>query len=190
MKPHSESAEHAEAAQQPITGNGDAQDTQPIEVSEEAAEIVKQLQAELDEAVEARKRALADFRNYQRRALESEQRALESGAARVVRALMPVIDNFDLMLKQKSHQMTVEQLMSAVQIVRDELNKTLQNQGVVRIEPARGEPFDPHKHEAVMRQPADDLPPNSIVATMQPGFALRDQVLRPAKVSISPSAEE
>lgn len=161
----------------------------PIEVSEEAAALVKQLQAELDEAVEARKRALADFRNYQRRALESEQRALESGAARVIRALLPVMDNFDLTLAQKADQMNVEQLMGAVKIVRAELNKVMQTQGVQRIEPARGEAFDPHRHEAVMRQPAEDLPPHSVVATMQPGYALGEVVLRPAKVSVSPSAE-
>jgi molecular chaperone GrpE len=167
-----------------------AAQTQQIEISDEAAEIVRQLQAELDEAVEARKRALADFRNYQRRALESEQKALEAGTARAVRALLPVIDNFDLILAQKPDQMTTEQLLKGVQIVRSELSKALQTQGVRRIEPARGEPFDPHQHEAVMRQPADDLEPNSVVATMQSGFALGDLVLRPAKVSVSPGSEE
>jgi molecular chaperone GrpE len=101
-----------------------------------------------------------------------------------------VIDNFDLMLKQKADQMTIEQLIGAVKIVYDEFNKSLQNQGVQRIEPARGEAFDPHKHEAVMRQPAEDLPPNSVVMTLQTGFTHNDQVLRPAKVAISPSGEE
>lgn len=177
------------AAASDTTGDG-ASEPQQVELSEEAADIVRQLQAELDEAVEARKRALADFRNYQRRALESEQRALESGAARVVRALLPIVDNFDLTLAHKADRMTTEQLLSAVRMVRDELNKALQSQGVQRIEPARGEPFDPHRHEAVMRQPADDVEPNSVVATMQPGYSHGDFVLRPAKVSISPGAEE
>ena len=177
------------AAASDTTGDG-ASEPQQVELSEEAADIVRQLQAELDEAVEARKRALADFRNYQRRALESEQRALESGAARVVRALLPIVDNFDLTLAHKADRMTTEQLLSAVRMVRDELNKALQSQGVQRIEPARGEPFDPHRHEAVMRPPADDVEPNSVVATRHPGYSHGDFVLRPAKVSISPGAEE
>jgi molecular chaperone GrpE len=87
-------------------------------------------------------------------------------------------------------QMTLAQLASAVRIVRDEFNKVLQNQGVERIEPARGEPFDPHRHEAVMRQAADDVEPNSVVQTLQTGYAMGDLVLRPAKVAVSPSAEE
>lgn len=167
-----------------------ATDMHEIEMSDEAAEIVKQLQAELDEAVEARKRALADFRNYQRRAIESEHKALEAGVARVIRALLPVMDNFDLTLAQKPEQLSVQQLLSAVRMVRAELSKAMQSQGAKRIEPARGEPFDPHQHEAVMRQPADDVEPNSVVAVMQPGYALGDLVLRPAKVSIAPSSEE
>ena len=72
------------AAAQGPKPSDDGADT--IEVSEAAAGLVKQLQAELDEAVEARKRTLADFKNYQRRAMESEQKAGASGAARVVRA--------------------------------------------------------------------------------------------------------
>jgi molecular chaperone GrpE len=183
-EPHGDGNDDAASARDVST------DMQDIELSEEAAEIVKQLQAELDEAVEARKRALADFRNYQRRALESEQRALDAGTARVIRALMPVMDNFDLTLAQNPERMNVQQLINAVHMVRSELNKAMQTQGVQRIEPTRGEPFDPHRHEAVMRQPADDVEPNSVVAVMQPGYALGDLVLRPAKVSVAPSAEE
>ena len=161
-----------------------------IELSPEAAELVKQLQSERDEAVEGRLRALADFRNYQRRAGENEQRATQSGAVRMVKAILPVLDHFDLALNQKMDQMSLQQLTSAVRIVRDEFNKVLQTQGVERIEPARGEAFDPHRHEAVMRQKADDVDPNSVVQTLQTGYAMGDLVLRPAKVAVSPSAEE
>ena len=54
---------------------------------ETPGEAVEQLRAELDEAVEARRRALADFANYQRRAAESERQAVRTGAAAVVRSL-------------------------------------------------------------------------------------------------------
>jgi molecular chaperone GrpE len=168
----------------------DQTQVQEIEMSVEAADLVKQLQSELDEAVEARKRALADFRNYQRRAAESEQRALQTGSTRVVRSILPVLDHFDLALMQKADQMTVEQLLNAVEIVRDEFNKALASQGVERIEPAQGEPFDPHRHEAVMRQPLAGAAPNTIVSTLQAGYAMGDLVLRPAKVSVAPGSEE
>jgi molecular chaperone GrpE len=152
-----------------------------------ADDLVRQLQGELDEAIEARKRALADFKNYQRRALENEQRAGAMAAARVVKAIMPVLDHFDLALGQKPEQMTAENLLQAVRIVRDEFNRALASQGVERIEPKPGEPFDPHRHEAVMQQPAKGAAPNTIVATLQAGHALGEMVLRPAKVSVAAS---
>ena len=170
--------------------SGEPAEVQQIECSEEAAQLVRQLQSELDEAVEARKRALADFRNYQRRAAESEERALHSGTARVVKAILPALDHFDLALMQNPKQMTIEQLLDAVKIVRDELNKALASQGVERIEPKTGEPFDPHRHEAVMRQPTPGAEPNSVVSTLQAGYALGDLVLRPAKVAVAPGSEE
>lgn len=164
--------------------------TQEIELSEAAAELVQQLQAERDEAVEGRLRALADFRNYQRRAVENEQRALESGAMRVVKALLPALDHFDLTLSQSPDQMNTEQLMAAVRMVYDELNKALRSQGVERIEPAPGEQFDPNRHEAVMRQSAPDLAPNAVVTVFQAGYTMGEMVLRPAKVAVSPSSED
>ncbi len=186
IKSHHDSSENPSPA---ADENGEGE-VKEIEVSDEAAEYVRQLQAQRDEAVDGRLRALADFKNYQRRALENEQRAHRAGEIRMVRAILPVLDNFDLTLTQKPDQMTVQQLLGAVRIVRDELNKALQAQGVQRIEPAAGEAFDPHRHEAVLRQPAENLPPDSVVATLQTGYAVGDQVLRPAKVSVSPGAEQ
>jgi molecular chaperone GrpE len=150
-----------------------------------ADDLVRQLQAELDEAVEARKRALADFKNYQRRATENEQRAGAMATARAVRSLLPVLDHFDLALNQKPEQMTVENLLQAVRIVRDEFNRVLTTLGVERIEPKAGDVFDPHRHEAVMRQHVKGAQPNTVVSTMQSGFALGDMVLRPAKVAVA-----
>jgi molecular chaperone GrpE len=180
----------------PSADDDDAGDNGPlgnaveIDLSPAAASLVKQLQTERDEAIEGRLRALADFRNYQRRAMENEQRASQSGGARVVRAILPALDHFDLSLSQNPDQMSTRQLLEAVRIVRDEFAKALASAGVERIEPTRGLSFDPNRHEALMRQPADDLPGNAVVNTMQAGYAMGDVVLRPAKVSVSPSAED
>ena len=54
-----------------------------------------------------------------------------------------------------------------------------------RIEPVVGDEFDPNRHEAVMRQPAEGIAPNHIVSVLQPGYAMGDQVLRPAKVAVA-----
>jgi molecular chaperone GrpE len=160
-------------------------ESHPIELSEEAAELMRAIEAERDDAVAARQRALADFANYQRRAAENERRALQSGAARLAQSIVPVLDHFDLALEQDTKQTTAEQLIGGVKIVRDELVKALQAHGVERIDPKPNDEFDPNKHEAMMRQDAPDVAPDHIVRVLQPGYAMGDHVLRPAKVAIA-----
>jgi molecular chaperone GrpE len=151
----------------------------------ETEDPIELLTAQVEEAVEARKRALADFANYQRRAAENECRALETGAAGVVRSLLGVLDHIDLALDQDTEQITVEQLLSGVSIARDELIKALKSHGVKRICPEPGDEMDPNRHQAMMRVPAEGIEENHIVGVMQPGYLMGELVLRPAKVSVA-----
>lgn len=150
-----------------------------------ADDLVQQLQAELDEAIEARKRALADFKNYQRRAADNEHRAAGMATARFVKALMPVLDHFDLAISQDREKMTVENLLQAVQIVRDEFGRALIAQGIERIDPKIGEAFDPHRHQAVKHEKIDGAQPNTIHMVFQAGYAMGDMILRPATVVVT-----
>src|ERR1051325_2865061 len=94
-KSHSENPRPPERGPKPAAApeRGDGAPAQPVEVeaaetieaSPEVVAFIKQLQSERDEAVEARMRALADFRNFQRRSEENEQRALQTGAMKTVK---------------------------------------------------------------------------------------------------------
>ncbi len=180
-----EEQEHStEPGEQP-GARPDETGAQQAELSPEAAKLLDDLKSELDEAIEARKRALADFANYQRRASESEARAAEAGAARVIRSLLGVLDHFNLALDQDMKTTTVEQLLRGVRIVRDELIRALGSHGMSIIRPAVGDEFDPNRHEAMLQLPAEDVEPVRIVSVFQPGYALGDVVLRPAKVAVA-----
>jgi len=160
-----------------------------IELSEEAARFVEELRSELDEAIGARQRALADFANYQRRAIENESRAVHRGVVQVIRAIIPVLDHFDLALHQDPAKLTTEKLMHGVQIVREELTKALEQQNVRTIAPGKGDEFDPQQHEAMMRQEAEGVKPGHIVSALQPGYAIGEMVIRPAKVIVAAGGE-
>ena len=160
--------------------------TEPIEVSVEAAALIADLQAQLDEAIDARKRAQADFVNYQNRADQNQRQAVLGGQAGVVRSLLDVFDHFDLALDQEAGQLTVEQLLGGVRIVRDELAKALESYDVRPVQPVPGDEFDPNLHQAVLHQEAEDIAPGHIVAVLQSGYTIGTIVLRPAKVSIAP----
>lgn len=175
-------AEPSDAA----SGAGD----QPIEMTEEAAKLVERIEAERDEALAAKQRALADFANYQRRMAESERRAARNGEANVVRSILPVLDHFDLALNQDRTQVSIDQLLGGVEMVRDELRRALEQHGVQRIEPAIGDPFDPNRHDAMQQQPAENVEPNHVSAVHQTGYALGEMVLRPAKVAVAPPDDQ
>lgn len=157
-----------------------------LELGEDALRFIAGLQGEIDEAVAARQRAMADFKNFQRRSAENEVRALQAGAANVLRGVLPVADHLELALGQPAEQLTVAQLLDGVRMAQDELSKALTENGVERIVPEAGDEFDPTRHEAMLRQESPGVPANHIVAVMQPGFERAGQVLRPAKVIIAP----
>ena len=161
-----------------------------LEVPADLVPYIEQMQARLDEAIAARQRSQADFSNYQRRAMENERQAFVSGMVKVIQALLPMLDHFDLALHQDLEAMTVEKLLNGVQLVRDGFNKSLQSLGVEIIEPTVGEEFDPNRHEAMLRQSAEGIEPNQIVMVMQPGYVMGEMVLRPAKVAVAPVEDE
>lgn len=149
------------------------------------------LEAELEEAKSRSLRVMADFQNYQRRAVHNEQTARIEGAARVASSVVTVIDHFDNALAQDLSKASPQQVLAGVQAIRDELLKILSQHGVSIIRPSPNDEFTPGRHEAVMQQPSDGIEPGRIVSTFQAGYALAiptgERVLRPAKVSVAPS---
>ena len=48
-----------------------------------------------------------------------------------------------------------------------------------------GDEFDPMWHEAMMRQVSEEVEPDHVVMTVQPGYRLGEMMIRPAKVIIA-----
>ena len=154
----------------------------------ETREIMFRLASERREADDARMRALADFRNFQRRSLENESRARREGSAELVRGLLPAIDHFDLALQAAETATSVDQVVTGVRMVRDEIARAMESQGVAEIKAATGAEFEPGQHEAIGTLPSSqvegDAEAGAIAITVSPGFAIGDYVLRPAKVML------
>lgn len=182
--------------------NSESDNPQEWEIPEEGdpesnlalQERVSKLEADLAEANSRALRTMADFQNYQKRSYSNEQIAKATGVAGVVQGIVSVIDHFDLALQQDTSKVTAEQIVSGVKVIREELLRVLQQQGLKIINPKPGDEFVPGIHEAIMQQKADGIEPGRVVATFQAGYSLAgaaagggDKVLRPAKVSVSPA---
>jgi len=151
---------------------------------------VEQLQQERDDLEQKLLRVSADYQNYIRRAQANETTAQQQQLMDVAKSLVTVLDHFDHALQVDPEKTSPEKMMEGMQMVRDELLRVLAQHGVERVDAAVGEPFDPNRHEAMMRQPTDELAPDHVAAQIQPGYALQDKTVRPAKVTVAQPAEQ
>lgn len=159
--------------------------TEAPEEAGAAADSMHQLQRERDEFESRYLRAMADYQNLARRAAQNEIVAREQAIMQMARQLVTVLDHFDHALAVDPQKTSAGDVLKGVVIVRDELLRSLQQFGVERLDVAPGEPFDPNKHEAMMRQPHDDMETDQVIQQLQPGYVLADKTLRPAKVSVA-----
>jgi molecular chaperone GrpE len=167
--------------------------------------LVEDVRRERDEYLELARRAKADFENYRRRAAKDVQEAERRGKAALARELVPAIDNLERALRAAgidpharvspaadaadaeapSEEVSAhEALARGVALVYGELTATLKRAGVESYDPL-GERFDPAWHEALSTRPADDEEAGVVVETLERGYRLDGQVLRPARVVVS-----
>jgi molecular chaperone GrpE len=161
------------------------------ENGERAAETVErdldelgETKRERDEYLELAQRTRADFENYRKRVAKETSEALARGKAELARELLPVIDNLERALESGSDEGAHEALVKGVGLVLEELRGKLGSAGVEAFDP-KGEKFDPQVHEALSTQPAEGTEAGVVVETVQKGYRLNGQVLRPAKVVVS-----
>ena len=180
--------------QEEAPGGEGARDIDPDQTAEMLDQINRELTdavRERDDAMEKWKRALADFQNYQRRALLNEQEAKRQGVTSVLMSVLPILDHFEQALAPEAMRGSPEQFAAGVAAIQSELLRALGAHGVNPIAPGAGDEFDPHLHQAISQQPAPPatadsrVQPGQVISTLQTGYALGDRVVRPAKVVVA-----
>src|SRR3990167_830526 len=143
-------------------------------------------EAEVNEARERMLRIQAEVENVRRRAERDVANAHKFGQERLINDLLPVWDSLSRSLENTSNleSAALEKWVEGVTLTLGLLEKTLQKNGLERIVPARGDVFDPARHEAMSMQPTEGLTSNQIVTVLQPGFVLNGRVLRAAMVIV------
>jgi molecular chaperone GrpE len=145
------------------------------------ADPVAAVAAERDEYLALAQRVQADFDNYRKRAIRDQERLVAHAHERLVRELLPVLDDLERAL-EAAEQHEEAKLVEGVELVEKALRSALAKEGLVEIE-TDGE-FDPHVHEALLTQPSEAAP-GSVVGVVQRGYRLGDKVVRPARVIVA-----
>ncbi len=152
-----------------------------------AAEVVDDLQelqaraAQRDEYLALAQRTQADFENYRRRMAREVGAAESRGVGRLAKELLPALDNLGRALAaapEDSH------LAEGIRLVHAELVAALARVGIEGFDP-KGQPFDPTEHEAMAQHPVEGAASGTVVEVYQPGYRLKETVLRPARVVVA-----
>lgn len=151
------------------------------EISRLHAELAE-LKAKSAELADQFLRAKADAENARRRAEEEIAKARKFGIESFAESLLPVADSLEAALAVK--EATPQQLREGVDATLRQLMTALERNKVLAIQPAAGEKFDPHRHQAISMVPAEQEP-NTIVTVLQKGYLIADRVLRPALVTVA-----
>jgi molecular chaperone GrpE len=135
--------------------------------------------AQRDEYLDSLRRLQADFENYRKRVQKDTEMAADRAAEKLVNAMVPVLDTFELAL---SHEADPD--ASPLAKLHDQLLTALEGQGLERLHPLN-EAFDPNDAEAVMTEPADDGQDSPIVSqVLRAGYRWRGRVMRAAMVKV------
>jgi len=144
----------------------------------------KELSTQVDQERERTLRAMADLDNARKRSQRERDEVVRFGLERVLKDLLPVIDNLDRALELGERTGNWEGLADGVRMTRKLLEDTMARQGLKAFS-ARGKPFDPHQHEAMGHEERADLPPNTVSTEVLRGFTLHDRLVRPALVMVA-----
>jgi molecular chaperone GrpE len=182
--------DHTHPEEATVVGAGD--EPVPIPPTEPAAEPeqdrIADLERQRDEYLEHVRRLAPHFDNYKKRqARLSEQQTAQAGA-RILRALLPVLDDLERSLDALDKAGVDETLRGGVLLTARALRDVLEREGLAEIAPD-GAVFDPREHEALMVQPTADVAEGTVLAVVQAGWRMGEQVLRPARVVVAAAAE-
>jgi molecular chaperone GrpE len=129
-------------------------------------------------------RLAAEYDNFRKRTAKERAEVWGRAQAELVANLADALDDLSRFAHIDPAQIDSKTLHEGVDLVERKVWKTLEASGVTRIDQA-GVPFDPHIHEAVTMQPASKPEEDHTVGqVVQPGYKMRDTLLRPARVVV------
>ena len=128
-------------------------------------------------------RLLAEFDNFKKRTQKEKADLMKFGNESLLRSILPILDNLERAIDHGKDSKNNTSLLEGLEITLRQFLNTLERFGVKPLS-ARGEVFDPEKHEAVSQQESDQEP-NRVISEIEKGYIYQDRLLRPARVIVS-----
>jgi molecular chaperone GrpE len=140
------------------------------------------LKAERDMLLDRLARLQAEFENARKRSLKEQQDFREYALADAVKELLPTLDSFERALQTSAGDKT--EFRGGVELIYKQLQDALVKLGLRPI-PAKGEPFDPHLHQAIEMVDTREAEDHHVLEELQRGYKMKDRLLRPSMVKVA-----
>jgi molecular chaperone GrpE len=185
--------ENREAAAAEAVGEAGGEEAAAAEAVDEAGgeeaaaeSELEKAQAEAAENYDRYLRAAAELDNFRKRTLKMRSETREETVRDLLLQVAPLLDNMRRALSQETEDAAA--VKQGVELIVNQFQSILKGYGLEEIE-ARGEPFDPNLHEAMMEVADNEHPPGTVLEEMEKGYMLRDKVVLPARVVVSKAGE-
>ena len=189
QQPHSEQQENIlDEQQQPTAQEGQAQQTeeqeQPVQEESTTEEQLEKAKEEIAELNDRLLRKIAEFDNYRKRTLKEKTELILNGGAKIITAILPVLDDMERALKNMQDAEDVKALAEGVELIFKKFLDILEKQGVKPIE-ATGADFDVDLHEAIAQLPApEESLKGKVLDCTKTGYTLNEKVIRHSQVVV------
>ena len=155
------------------------------DVADAAVDEIIALKAEVQALKDQMLRVAADAENAKRRAEREANDARAFAIQKFGRDLLTVADTLDRALAAPVDDPAVKNFVVGMEMTQKSLLSAFENNGLKKIDPPKGEKFDPHQHQAMMEQPAPDVAAGGVIQVLQPGYELLGRLIRPAMVVVA-----
>ena len=164
----------------------EAEDAEPgVEAEDNSPEAqLMRAQAEIVALKDKNLRQMAEFDNFRKRTIKEKAELILNGGEKVLTALLPVLDDLERAMQNIEKSDDIATLREGVELIVSKLTKTLEAQGLTRIDTEDKE-FNTDFHEAIALVPVEEPErKGKVIDCVQTGYQLGDKVIRHAKVAV------
>jgi len=145
---------------------------------------------EMKSAEDSYRRLAADFENYKKRASQERKEMIAFSNANLISEIIPVLDNFHASTDHIPEDQRDGAWVVGIMHIQTQLEKVLEDNGVLEIPVKVGDEFDPATMEAledtnVMNKKANDTNKDKVKKIVQKGYKMGGKVLRAARVIVN-----
>lgn len=166
------------------TAAGSAADETAAPTVVELQAEVERLRGEVDRFRDDMLRARAEVDNIRKRAARDVEAAHKFGVEKLVEALLPVKDSFDLGYEAALNTTDIKSLQDGMALTVQLFDEALAKIGVTQVEGV-GARFNPEKHQAVTMEASPDAEEGTVLRVFQKGYVLNERLVRPAMVVVA-----